>query len=73
MYSSAQRCPSTTIVSEPFTVTVPASAGAANVKPSPTVQIPKTAVKPCLVAMLFSFGDMLPAASDTAVTKSKLF
>ena len=34
MYSSAQRWPNTTMVSDPFTVTVPASAGRAPATPA---------------------------------------
>ena len=59
MYSSAQRCPSTTIVSEPFTVTVPARAGFAPSVPAARVAAASAIFAPVLIFIGLSPSDVL--------------
>ncbi len=55
MYSSAQRCPSTTMVSDPLTVTVPASAGRADAAPASMATAAIAIFAPVLLFIGLSF------------------
>ena len=59
MYSSAHRCPSTTIVSEPFTVTAPARAGFAPSVPAARVAAASAIFAPVLIFIGLSPFDVL--------------
>ena len=71
MYSSAQRWPRTTIVSEPLTVTVPASARPGAARATPTRRNPGYRAPKCLVIMLSLLGRHAAKAAVTRRSRSR--